>query len=52
MEENNFVSWNLQVPKPLDAALEDAVKKDTHSSKSEFIRDVVRRELEKKGILK
>jgi Arc/MetJ-type ribon-helix-helix transcriptional regulator len=41
--------WNVPVPKPLDDALEAAVKKDWHRTKTEFIREVVRRELERLG---
>lgn len=41
--------WSIPVPCTLDEALELAVKKDTHSSKSEFIRDTVRRKLEEMG---
>jgi len=45
MEKKVF--WNIQVPKPLDAAVEEAVSKDMHASKSEFVRDAVRRKLER-----
>jgi Arc/MetJ-type ribon-helix-helix transcriptional regulator len=41
--------WNIPVPKALDEALEQAVKKDTHSTKSDFVRDAVRRRLEEMG---
>jgi Arc/MetJ-type ribon-helix-helix transcriptional regulator len=37
------------VPKVLDKALEDAVERDTHSTKANFIRDAVRRRLEEMG---
>jgi Arc/MetJ-type ribon-helix-helix transcriptional regulator len=42
-------NWNIPVPKPLDDALEQAVSLDSHSSKSEFVRDAVRRRLEAMG---
>ncbi len=42
-------NWNIPVPKTLDNALEQAVKMDSHSSKSEFVRDCVRRRLEEMG---
>jgi Arc/MetJ-type ribon-helix-helix transcriptional regulator len=42
-------NWNVPVPKVLDDALEEAVRRDTHSTKSDFIRDAVRRKLEEMG---
>lgn len=45
MEKKIF--WNIPVPKPLDEAVEEIVSKDMHASKSEFVRDAVRRELER-----
>jgi Arc/MetJ-type ribon-helix-helix transcriptional regulator len=42
-------SWNIPVPRVLDEALEEAVKRDTHSTKSDFVRDAVRRRLEEMG---
>lgn len=41
--------WNIPVPVVLDEALEEAIRKDTHSTKSDFVRDVVRRRLEEMG---
>ena len=46
---SNRVNWNIPVPKTLDDALEEAVRKDTHSTKSDFVRDAVRRRLEDMG---
>lgn len=51
MDENTNVAWNLHVPRMLDLALEKAVRTDSHVSKSELIRDLVRREVEKRGFL-
>jgi len=45
MEKKIF--WNIPVPKPMDDAVEEAVSKDMHASKSEFVRDAVRKELER-----
>jgi len=42
-------NWNIQVSKTLDDALEQAVMNDTHSTKSDFVRDAVRRQLEDLG---
>jgi Arc/MetJ-type ribon-helix-helix transcriptional regulator len=42
-------NWNIPVSKTLDDALEKAVDQDSHSSKSEFVRDAVRRRLETMG---
>jgi Arc/MetJ-type ribon-helix-helix transcriptional regulator len=41
--------WCIPVTKTLDDALEQAVTLDSHSSKSEFVRDAVRRRLEEMG---
>ena len=41
--------WNIPVPHTLDEALEEAVRLDTHSTKSDFVRDAVRRKLEEMG---
>lgn len=41
--------WNIPVPKVLDDALEEAVRRDMHSTKSDFVRDAVRRRLEEMG---
>lgn len=42
-------NWNVPVTRTLDNALEEAVRLDTHSTKSDFIRDCVRRRLEEMG---
>jgi len=41
--------WNIPVPKALDEALEQAIKRDTHLTKADFVRDAVRRRLEELG---
>lgn len=41
--------WNVAVPKGLDEALEVAVGRVWHRTKTEFIREAVRRELERLG---
>jgi len=47
--EKKTRNWCIPVPKVLDDALEKAVEVDSHSSKSEFVRDAVRRRLEEMG---
>ena len=47
---SNKINWNIPVPRTLDDALEEAVEKDTHSTKSDFVRDAVRRRLEELGV--
>ena len=42
-------NWNIPVTPALDNALEEAVRLDTHSTKSDFVRDAVRRKLEEMG---
>ncbi|MGA2523648.1 MAG: hypothetical protein ABSF65_05790 [Candidatus Bathyarchaeia archaeon] len=49
MSKQEKRSWNIPVSKTLDDALEQAVNLDSHSSKSEFVRDAVRRRLESMG---
>ena len=45
----NKKNWNIPVSEVLDDALEKAIQLDTHSTKSDFVRDVVRRKLEEMG---
>jgi len=45
----DITAWCIPVPRTLDDALEMAVELDTHASKSDFVRDAVRRELERLG---
>jgi Arc/MetJ-type ribon-helix-helix transcriptional regulator len=49
MSRQEKTNWNIPVSKTLDDALEQAVNLDSHSSKSEFVRDAVRRRLEEMG---
>lgn len=42
-------NWNIPVPRVLDEALEEAVRRDMHSTKSDFVRDAVRHRLEEMG---
>ena len=49
MSKHEKTNWNIPVSKTLDDALEQAVNLDSHSSKSEFVRDAVRRRLEEMG---
>jgi Arc/MetJ-type ribon-helix-helix transcriptional regulator len=39
------VNWNIPVPKALDTALEVAVKEQVYSTKSDLVREAVRRRL-------
>lgn len=48
-KKKSFTRWNIPVPTTLDEALEEAVRLDTHSTKSDFVRDIVRRKLEEMG---
>lgn len=49
MKNKTMTYWNIPVSKSLDDGLEEAVKKGGYASKSEFVRDAVRRMLEKMG---
>jgi Arc/MetJ-type ribon-helix-helix transcriptional regulator len=42
--------WNIPVSKTLDIAVEEAVRRDSYSTKSDFVRDATRRLLEKMNI--
>ena len=46
---SNKTNWNIPVPRALDDALEQVLTADSHVSKSEFVRDCVRRKLEDMG---
>jgi metal-responsive CopG/Arc/MetJ family transcriptional regulator len=48
-ENKKNVKWCIPVTISLDKALEQAVLKDSHSTKSEFVREAVRMRLEKMG---
>jgi Arc/MetJ-type ribon-helix-helix transcriptional regulator len=48
-EKQETTYWNVPVPKALDEALEQAIRQNWHRTKAEFIRELVRRELEKRG---
>lgn len=41
--------WNVPVPRALNEALEKALKDSEFRTKAEFIRSLVRRELERRG---
>jgi hypothetical protein len=43
MPQAKRIKWCVPVTATLDSALEKAVSEETHSSKSEFVRDAVRR---------
>jgi len=43
--------WNIPVTETLDEAVEKAVEKNAHVSKSDFIREAVREKLRKLGFL-
>jgi len=44
---DRYVVWSVQATQRLDERLGEAIKQDSHCTKSEFIRSAVRRELEK-----
>ncbi len=49
-KRRSITYWNVPVPRSLNEALEQALEIDTHISKADFIRDAVRRELERMGL--
>jgi len=50
MIKRKAVTWNIQVPQALDKAVDVAVAKDWHYTKTEFIREAVREKLKSLGI--
>ena len=48
--KNDLTYWNVPVNIPLNKALEEAIKLAGYRTKTEFIRDAVRRRLEDLGI--
>ena len=49
MTKQDKTRWLVPVAVTLNNALMEAVLRDSHSTKSEFIRDAVRRKLEEMG---
>lgn len=49
IKRKDNLKWCIPVPNALDVALEQAIARDSHISKSEFVRDAVRRKLEDMG---
>ncbi|MEM3694878.1 MAG: ribbon-helix-helix domain-containing protein [Candidatus Bathyarchaeia archaeon] len=50
MRKRESATWNIRVPEALDKAVNEAVAKNWHYTKTEFIRDAVREKLRKLGI--
>jgi metal-responsive CopG/Arc/MetJ family transcriptional regulator len=48
--KNDLTYWNVPVNRMLNKALEEAIKLAGYRTKTEFIRDAVRRRLEELGI--
>ena len=48
-ERSDKTKWCIPVTTALDVAVEQAVAKDSHISKSEFVRDAVRQQLKLMG---
>lgn len=49
MTEQEKTKWIVTVPISLNEAVNEAILKDSHATKSEFVRDAVRRRLEEMG---
>ena len=50
MLKRKIATWNIQVPQALDKAVDVAVARDWHYTKTEFIREAVREKLRSLGI--
>jgi Arc/MetJ-type ribon-helix-helix transcriptional regulator len=48
-KKRDTTRWNIPVPKILDDIVEKAIELDTHSTKSDFVRDAVREKLASMG---
>lgn len=48
-EQQGKTKWCIPVTNTLDLAVEEAVAKDSHITKSEFVRDAVRKQLTTMG---
>jgi metal-responsive CopG/Arc/MetJ family transcriptional regulator len=48
--KEKIATWNIQVPKPLDKAVDKLITQTFHMTKAEFIREAVREKLEKHGV--
>lgn len=51
MVEEELVFLGLKISKKMDELLGQLIKINTHTSKSELVRDSIRRELERRGLL-
>ena len=51
MSKKRLVFWKIPVTELLDRALEKAIEKNAHVSKSDFVREAVREKLAKMGFL-
>lgn len=49
-EDKGTATWIIRVKPSLDELVQQTVDADTHSTKSEFIRQAVREKLEKMGV--
>ena len=49
-KREDLTKWCIPVPKTLDDAVEKAVQTDMHISKSDLVRDAVRRLLKEIGV--
>ena len=50
-KRKDLVYWNIPVTRALDEAVREAIKRNTHVSKSDLVRDAVRRLLREMGFL-
>lgn len=49
-KRKDLTYWNIPVTRALNEAVEEAIKVDMHVSKSDLVRDAVRRLLKEMGI--
>ena len=50
-KRKDLVYWNIPVTRALDEAVREAIKRNTHVSKSDLVRDAVRQLLREMGLL-
>jgi len=49
-KNRDLTRWNIPVSRTLNKAVEEAVRRDMHVSKADFVRDSVRQKLEHMGM--
>jgi Arc/MetJ-type ribon-helix-helix transcriptional regulator len=49
-KRKDLVYWNIPVTKSLDTAVQEAIRRDMHNTRSDLVREAVREKLEKMAV--